>query len=163
MSSSTSELENNEESASSEEDKILDLDELVEPIGEFIINKERYRFVQMGLLGLLEQKTIDNLWNKIQEIRKLNKPTPTQEETYGRSLRRILPMISDMPAEAVQEADLPKLLSAVMYFFSVRTASQVALVVRMATIHKKQSGQSIGENSSLDSIISSLKPTPESG
>lgn len=161
---STPEVENNAESLPAE-NNILDLDELVEPIGQFRLNGKVYQFHQVGYLGLLEQKTIENLWAKIQELKKKQKPTKLEDETYRRSVIRILPMISDMSLEEAQESsdELPKLLNAVICFFSFRTASSVALVMRMAQIAGKGDLQSIGENISQDSIISSLKQTQQSG
>lgn len=155
--SSTPEVENN--TAPAVDDKILDLDELTEPVGQFKINGIVYEFHQMGLLSLFEQQTIDSLWKKIQEIRKKPKPTKTEEETYTRALKRLLPLISTMPIEEVEDTQLPKLLNAVVCFFSFRTASSVALVMRMAAIAGKDP-QSIGVTSFPVSTDSGQKPTP---
>lgn len=145
-----------------EDDKILDLDELTEPVGVFRLNGVVYTFVQMGSLGLLEQKKIERLWSQIQDIRKLTNPKKTQEETYIRAMHQIMPKISNMSKEVAEKSEISKLLQAVIVFFSYRTASQVALVVRMAQISGSLD-QPIGENSSLDSIVSGLKATPSSG
>lgn len=141
------------------DDKILDLDELIEPVGQFRLGGELYDFTQMGGLGLLAQKEIEKKWELVQSLRKLAKPKKNQEETYERAVRQLICMVSSMPADVVKTTPSLKLLQALICFFSFRTASQVALVVRMAQIAEKK-GQSIGVNSSLDSMLAGQKPTP---
>ena len=65
----------NKEAAPSEDDKILDIDELIEPVGSIKINGKKYNTVQMGSMGLIDQKRVENMWKSIQEIRTTDSPT----------------------------------------------------------------------------------------
>jgi hypothetical protein len=140
------------------EDKILDLDELVEPVGQFRVGGGLYEFVEMGALGLLAQREIEKKWELIQMLRKLAKPKKDQQETYERAIRQLIVLTSNMPKDTAKVIELSKLLQALICFFSFRTASQVALVVRMAQIAGKD-GQLTGASSSLGSIVSGQSPT----
>lgn len=158
---STTKVDNN--GAAPPDDQILNLDELVEPVGKFIIEGKQYFTREMGSLGLIEQKRIDNAWNRIQEIRTTKEPTEEMEKEYDALVLDIVPRITSIPAKVAKKIPTARLLQVVIVFFSYRTASQVALVMRMSQIQGKGGDQLIGEKLSPDLIASSLRQTQESG
>lgn len=152
----------NDAPAPEPKDKILDLDELVEPAGTFRLQGVVYDYKEFGTLGLIEQHEVDKLWKHVQEIKQKKKITKTDEETHERLIRKLIPLISSMDKEITKKMPLPKLIQACVCFFSFRTASQVALVVRMMEVAGKSDllNQSIGETLSPDSTASTLRETP---